>query len=96
MFLLLNCKQGSALNKFDLVVVLTGLIQTCHPSLEEEQDPRRKRKLTFEMKHRENSVRKTILHVHQLQMASADPVSSTYLLSWSNHYSAHPFSSNHM
>lgn len=33
MFLPLNCKQGSALNKFDLVVVLTGPIQTCHPSL---------------------------------------------------------------
>lgn len=65
MSLPLNCKQGSALNKFDLVFVLTGPIQTCHPSLEEGQDVRRKRKLTFKMKHRENSVRKTILNVHQ-------------------------------
>lgn len=38
-----------------------------------------------QMKLSENSVRKTILHVHQSQMASIRPVSSTHLLSWSNH-----------
>lgn len=37
------------------------------------------------MKLSENSVRKTILHVHRSQMASIRPASSTHLLSWSNH-----------
>lgn len=41
------------------------------------------------MKVSQNSVRKTILHVHQSWKASIYPLSATYFLSWSNHGQSH-------
>lgn len=41
--------------------------------------------MSDDRKLRENSVRKMMLHVHQSQVASTCPVSSTYMLSQFNH-----------